>query len=46
MQKIKQPLPPSPVGAWGYQRFPFSLPVVGQNIALGAVDAYRAYIPT
>ena len=32
------------VGAQGYQRFPLSKPVVGQNIALGAVPAYRASV--
>ena len=40
MQKLKVPL----VGVHGYQRFPLSKPVVGQNIALGAVHAYRASI--
>ena len=30
------------VGAHGYQRFLVSKPVVGQNIALHAVPAYRA----
>ena len=38
MQKLKASL----VGAQSYQRFPFSKPVVGQNIAL---HAYRASIP-
>ena len=32
--------------AQGYQRFPLSMPVVGQNIALDAVSASRASIPT
>ena len=32
------------MGAQGYQRFPISKPVVGQNIALGAVPAFRASI--
>ena len=30
----------------GYQRFPRCEPVEGQNIALGAVPAYRASMPT
>ena len=30
------------MGAHGYHRFPISKPVVGQNIALHAVPAYRA----
>ena len=44
MQKVKTPL----VGAQGYQMFPLSKPVVGQNIALHAVPAYGAsiYIPS
>ena len=42
MQKLKVPL----VGAQGYQRFPLSKPVVCQNIALDALPAYRASIPT
>ena len=33
------PLPPPLVGAQGYQRFPQSKPVVGQNIALHAAPA-------
>ena len=43
MQKLKAP---PLVGAQGYQRFPRSKPVVGQNIASGDVPAYRASIPT
>ena len=42
MQKLKA----FRVGDQGYQRFPFSKPVLGQNIALDAVPAYRASIPT
>ena len=47
MQKLRGPL----VGAQCYQRFPLSKPVVGQNIALDAVPAYKAstsssFIPT
>ena len=42
MQKLRTPL----VAAQGYQRFPLSRPVVGQNIALDAVPAYRASMPT
>ena len=38
MQKLKAAL----VGAQGYQRFPLSKAVVGKNIALEAVPAYRA----
>ena len=38
MQKLRAPL----VGAQGYQRFPLSRPVVGLDIALDAVTAYRA----
>ena len=35
------------VGSQGYQRFPVSKPVVGWNIAMPAVPAYRAvYLPT
>ena len=43
MQKLRA----SEVGAQGYQRFPLSKPVVGGNIALRAVPAYRAspYLP-
>ena len=37
MQKLRAAL----VGAQNYQRFPLSEPVVGQNIALHAVSAYR-----
>ena len=40
MQNLKVSL----VGAQGYQRFPLSKPVLGQNIGLDAVPAYRAYI--
>ena len=45
------PSPPAPtpllVGGKGYQKFPLSEPVVGQNIALvAAVPAYRAAIST
>ena len=36
------PPPPSLVGAQGYQMFPLFKPVVGLNIALHAVPAYRA----
>ena len=36
------PPPPPLVGAQGYQRFHLSEPVVGQNLALHAVPAYRA----
>ena len=36
MQKLRAPL----VGAQGYQKFPLSKPVVGQNIALHVVPAY------
>ena len=42
MQKLRALL----VGAQGYHKFPLSKPVVGQNIALDAVPAYRASIPT
>ena len=42
MQKLKA----SVVGAQGYQRFPLSKPVAGQNMAVGAVPAYRASIIT
>ena len=34
------------LGDQGYQRFPLSKPVVGQNIALHAVPVYRASMPT
>ena len=39
MQKLKALL----VGDHSYQRFPLSKPLVGQNLALDAVSAYRAY---
>ena len=39
--KATHPHPPL-VGAHGYHRFPLSKPVVGPNIALHAVSAYRA----
>jgi hypothetical protein len=42
MKKLRAPL----MRAQGYQRFPLSKPAVGQNIALDAVSAYRASIPT
>ena len=38
MHKLRAPL----VEAQGYQRFPLSEPVVGRNVALHAVPAYRA----
>ena len=38
MQKLNTPL----VEAQGYQQFPLSMPVVGRNIALHAVPAYRS----
>ena len=38
MHKLRIPL----VGAQGYQRFPLSKPVVGQNIAVEVVPAFRA----
>ena len=41
-EKLSAPL----VGAQGYQTSPLSKPVVGRNIALHAVAAYRAFIPT
>ena len=44
MQKLKPP--PPLVGAQDYQMFPLSKYVVGQNIALDAVPAYRASTPT
>ena len=36
------------MGAQGYQRFLFSMPIAGQSIALHAVPAYRdsAYLPS
>ena len=40
--KLRTPL----VGAQGYTTFPLHKPVVGQNIVLDAVSAYRAFIPT
>ena len=40
--EIKCPPPLLPVGAQGYQTFPLYKPVVGRNIALRAVPAYRA----
>ena len=42
MQKLKALV----VAAQGYQRFPLSKPVVGQNIAVDAGPSYRASIPT
>ena len=39
---IKPSIKKQMVGAQGYQRFPLSKPVVGRNIALDAVPAYRA----
>ena len=43
--EIKPPPPtPSLVGAQGYQRFPLSESVMGQNIALDAVPAYGAFL--
>ena len=38
--------PPPLMEAQGYQRLPLSKYVLGQNIALDAVPAYRAYVPT
>ena len=50
MQKLPPPLPPAAllVVAQGYQRFPLSKPVVGQNMTLHAVPAYYTglLIPT
>ena len=34
------------MGAQGYQRLPLSKHVLGQNIALDAVPAYMASVPT
>ena len=42
MQKLRALL----VGAQGYQSFPLSKHVVGPDIFLDAVPAYRASIPT
>ena len=42
MQKSKAPL----LGAQGYLRFPLSKLVLGKNITLDAVPAYRVSIPT
>ena len=41
IQKLRPPLP-NRVGAQGYESVPISKPVVGQNIALHAMPAYRA----
>ena len=38
MQKLRADL----VGAQGYQRLPLSKPVVGRNVVVHAVPAYRA----
>ena len=42
--EIKDPLPPTLVGAQGFQRFPLAkaVDIVGQEIALHAVHADRA----
>ena len=40
--EIKAPTHPPLVGAMGYQRFPLSKPVAGQNTALHALPADRA----
>ena len=42
--RLHQTLPLDPlVGAQGYQRLPLSKPLVGQNIALHAASAYKAF---